>query len=87
MMPDIIGNNKQLVEFSNGSSIKAVPTSDDAGRSEALSLLIVDEAAFVRNFDELWMGLYPTISTGGRAIILSTPNGVGGQYYELYTMD
>jgi len=84
MIPEIIGNNKQSVEFSNGSTIKAIPTSDDAGRSEALSLLIIDEAAFVRNFDELWMGLYPTLSTGGRAIVLSTPNGVGGQYYDLY---
>ncbi len=85
LMPEIISNNKQSLEFSNGSIIKAVPTSDDAGRSEALSLLIVDEAAFVRNFDELWMGLYPTLSTGGRAIVLSTPNGVGGQYYDIYT--
>lgn len=84
VLPEITGANKQSVEFSNGSSIKAIPTSDDAGRSEALSLLIVDEAAFVRNFDELWMGLYPTLSTGGRAIVLSTPNGVGGQYYDLY---
>lgn len=85
LVPTIIANNKQQVEFSNGSQIKAVPTSEDAGRSEALSLLIVDEAAFVRNFDELWMGLYPTLSTGGRAILLSTPNGVGGQYHEIYT--
>ena len=85
LMPEIISNNKQSLEFSNGSIVKAVPTSEDAGRSEALSLLIVDEAAFVRNFDDLWMGLYPTLSTGGRAIILSTPNGVGGQYYDLYT--
>jgi hypothetical protein len=85
LVPTIIANNKQQVEFSNGSQIKAIPTSDDAGRSEALSLLIVDEAAFVRNFDELWMGLYPTLSTGGRAILLSTPNGVGGQYHEIYS--
>jgi hypothetical protein len=85
VLPEIVTNNKQLLEFSHGSSIKAIPTSDDAGRSEALSLLIIDEAAFVRNFDSLWMGLYPTISTGGRVIILSTPNGVGGQYYKLYT--
>ena len=85
LVPEIVANNKQQVEFSNGSQIKAVPTSEDAGRSEALSLLIVDEAAFVRNFDELWMGLYPTLSTGGRAILLSTPNGVGGQYHEIYT--
>ena len=84
VLPEITSNNKQSVEFSNGSSIKAIPTSEDAGRSEALTLLIVDEAAFVRNFDELWMGLYPTLSTGGRAIVLSTPNGVGGQYYDLY---
>jgi len=85
VLPEVTGNNKQSVEFSNGSSIKAIPTSDDAGRSEALTLLIVDEAAFVRNFDEIWMSLYPTLSTGGRAIVLSTPNGVGGQYYDIYT--
>jgi len=84
LLPEITGNNKQTVEFSNGSQIKAVPTSDDAGRSEALSLLIVDEAAFVRNFDTLWTSLYPTLSTGGRAVVLSTPNGVGGQYYDLW---
>ena len=84
LLPEISGNNKQTIEFSNGSVIKAVPTSDDAGRSEALSLLIVDEAAFIRNFDTLWTGLYPTLSTGGNAIILSTPNGVGGQYYDLW---
>ena len=85
VLPSIVSNKKQLIEFSHGSTIKAIPTSDDAGRSEALSLLIVDEAAFIRNFDEIWTGLYPTLSTGGRAIVLSTPNGVGGQYYKLYT--
>jgi hypothetical protein len=81
---DITAKNTQAIEFSNGSQIKAVPTSEDAGRSEALSLLIVDEAAFIRNFGELWKGLYPTLSTGGRAILVSTPNGTGGQYYDIY---
>lgn len=84
-LTEVVGSNKQGVEFSNGSQIKAVPTSDDAGRSEALSLLIIDEAAFIRNFDEIWMGLYSTLSTGGRAIVLSTPNGVGDKYHELCT--
>jgi hypothetical protein len=84
LLPAIVENNKQTILFSNGSQIKAVPTSDDAGRSEALSLLIVDEAAFVRNFDEVWAGIYSTLSTGGRAIILSTPNGVGNMYHKLY---
>jgi len=75
---------RQSIRFTNGSTITAVPTSPDAGRSEALALLIVDEAAFIRDFDEIWTSLYPTLSTGGSAIILSTPNGVGGQYYKLW---
>lgn len=74
----------QEVRFQNGSRVQAIPTSEDAGRSEALSLLIIDEAAWIRNFEDIWTGLYPTLSTGGSAIILSTPNGVGGQYYQLY---
>lgn len=77
--------SKQQISFNNGSQIKAVPTSDDAGRSEALSLLIIDEAAFIRDFDDIWTGLAPTLAEGGQAIILSTPNGVGGQYYCLWT--
>lgn len=84
IIPKITNSSKQAIEFSNGSIIKAVPTSEDAGRSEALSLLIIDEAAFIRNFEQLWKGLYPTLSTGGSAIVLSTPNGVGNQYHKLW---
>jgi len=83
VMPKITERTKQHVSFSNGSQIKAIPTSEDAGRSEALSMLIIDEAAFIRNFDELWMGLYSTLSTGGRAAVISTPNGIGGRYHKL----
>jgi len=85
ILPQLTVNNKQQVEFSNGSSIKAIPTSEDAGRSESLTLLIIDEAAFVRNFDEIWTSIGPTLSTGGQAILLSTPNGVGGQFFKLYS--
>ena len=83
VLPSVTEKTKQLVAFSNGSQIKAIPTSEDAGRSEALSLLIVDEAAFIRDFDTLWTGLYFTLAEGGRAIIISTPNGTGGMYHKL----
>ena len=33
----------KYIEFANGSKIQAVPTGQDAGRSESLSLLIIDE--------------------------------------------
>ena len=83
VMPAVRERTKTHVAFTNGSQIKAIPTSEDAGRSEALSMLIIDEAAFIRNFDELWMGLYSTLSTGGRAAVISTPNGIGGMYHKL----
>lgn len=77
-------DNRTSFVLSNGSQIKASSTSGDAGRSEALSLLVVDEAAHVEGLDELWMGLYPTLSTGGRCIALSTPNGVGNWFHKAY---
>ena len=70
--------------MSNGSQIKASSTSGDAGRSEALALLVIDEAAHVEGLEELWTGLYPTLSTGGRCIALSTPNGVGNWFHKTY---
>tara|TARA_B100001094_G_scaffold244499_1_gene240849 strand:+ start:9232 stop:10818 length:1587 start_codon:yes stop_codon:yes gene_type:complete len=78
-------DNRTSFVLSNGSQIKASSTSGDAGRSEALSLLVIDEAAHVEGLEELWMGLYPTLSTGGRCIALSTPNGVGNWFHKVYT--
>ena len=77
-------DNRTSFELSNGSQIKASSTSGDAGRSEALSLLVLDEAAHIEGLDELWMGLYPTLSTGGSCIALSTPNGVGNWFHKSY---
>ena len=75
-------DNRTSFELTNGSQIKASSTSGDAGRSEALSLLVIDEAAHIEGLDELWTGLYPTLSTGGRCIALSTPNGVGNWFHQ-----
>ena len=77
-------DNRTAFELNNGSQIKAGTTSGDAGRSEALSLLVIDEAAHVDGLEELWTGLYPTLSTGGRCIALSTPNGVGNWFHKTY---
>ena len=75
-------DNRTSFELYNGSQIKAASTSGDVGRSEALSLLVIDEAAHVEKLEELWTALYPTLSTGGRCIALSTPNGVGNWFHK-----
>ncbi len=77
-------DNRNSFELTNGSVVKASSTSGDAGRSEALSLLVVDEAAIVEGLDEMWAGLYPTLSTGGTCIALSTPYGVGNWFHKNY---
>jgi hypothetical protein len=81
---DIKIDNRTSFELLNGSQIKASSTSGDAGRSEALSLLVIDEAAHVDGLEDLWTGLYPTLSTGGRCIALSTPSGVGNWFHQTY---
>jgi hypothetical protein len=77
-------DNRSSFVLNNGSEIKASSTSADAGRSEALSLLVIDEAAHIEGFDELWTALQPTMAAGGRCIALSSPNGVGNWFHKTY---
>jgi len=78
-------DNRTSFELSNGSIIKAVPTSEDAGRSEALSLLVVDEASHIEKMNDIWSAVYSTLATGGRCIALSTPKGTGNWFHKTYT--
>lgn len=81
-------NNRNEFRLSNGSFIKAESTEKSSGRSEALSLLIVDEAAHVDNLDGetgLWTSISPTLSRGGSCIAISTPAGQGNWFYNIYT--
>jgi hypothetical protein len=79
-----VEDNKLSLKLKNGSQCKAIASSPDAGRSEALSLLVVDEAAFIRDIDEIWLSAQSTLSTGGAAIVLSTPNGVGNWFHKMW---
>lgn len=74
-------NHNSTIEFINGSFIESIPTSEEAGRSESLSLLVIDEAAIVRWASTIWAASFPTLSTGGSAILNSTPYGISGFYH------
>jgi len=77
-------DNRLSLKLANGSNIVATSSSTSAGRSAALSLLIIDEAAFVEKAEEIWAAAQPTLSTGGKAILLSTPNGVGNFFHKMW---
>ena len=76
--------NKLSLRLSNGSKITAKSSNSDAARSEAVSLLLIDEAAFVEGGQELWTACLASIGTGGKAVLISTPNGLDPIYYASY---
>lgn len=87
MCPDHIRSgvtsyNKQSIEFDNGSRIVAQTTTETTGRGMSVSLLYCDEFAFVppNIAKEFWTSISPTLSTGGKAIITSTPNSDEDQF-------
>ena len=77
-------NNKLTLRLNNGSQIKATSASSDAGRSEAVSLLLIDEAAFIDQIGEIWASAQQTLATGGGAIVLSTPYGTGNWFHKTW---
>lgn len=91
-----VTDNKLSIEFENGSKIAAIPSTRQSALGESINLLIIDEAAFIRNIGDVYQGAYPTLSRAFSSIsgkpygimIISTPNGVSGDgkfYYDMYT--
>ena len=79
-----LSDNKLSLKLANNSQIVATSAASDAGRSYAVSLLIVDEAAFIEGIDKIYTSIKPTIATGGGIIALSSPNGVGNWFHKMY---
>ena len=75
--------NKQSIEFENGSRIVAQTTT---GRGMSVSLLYCDEFAYVAPTmaTEFWTSISPTLATGGKAIITSTPNSDEDQFAQIW---
>ena len=74
--------NKGSLDFENGSRIVSATTTENTGRGMSITLLYLDEFAFVRPSiaREFWTSITPTLSTGGKAIITSTPNSDEDQF-------
>jgi len=84
LQEDSIENNKTSLVLKNGSQIKATSAASDAGRSEAVSLLIIDEAAFIDGIDTIWTSAQQTLATGGKCIAISTPFGTGNWFHKTW---
>jgi len=78
--------NKGSLVFDNGSRIVSATTTENTGRGMSISLLYMDEFAFVRPTiaKEFWTSISPTLATGGKCIITSTPNSDEDQFSEIW---
>jgi hypothetical protein len=77
-------NAAKHYKLSNGCEVKAVATSKDALRGYTPTILIFDEAAFIDADSDFWAACMASLSTGGKVIVISTPNGYDPIYYEIY---
>lgn len=69
----------------NGSHVIAKATSKDALRGYTPTYVVIDEAAFIETAaEELYAASMAAISTGGKMILISTPNGQDPLYYTTY---
>lgn len=76
-------NLKEFI-FSNGSSIESLPSKSDPARGRSAYRVVVDEWGFLDNAEEAWASIEPVTDVGGRCIGLSTANGWGTFFHELW---
>ena len=77
-------NSQRHFKLTNGCEVKAVATSKDALRGYTPTILIFDEAAYIDADGDFWAACMASLSTGGKVIVVSTPNGYDPIYYEIY---
>jgi hypothetical protein len=77
-------NSQKHYKTNNGCEVKAVATSKDALRGFTPTILVFDEAAFIDADSDFWAACMASLSTGGKVIVVSTPNGYDPIYYEIY---
>jgi len=86
LQPGCKALNKGSIEFSNNSRILAAATSGSSIRGLSVSLLYLDEFAFVERASEFYTSTYPVVSSGKdtKVIVTSTANGIGNMFYNLW---
>lgn len=82
--PQSTVEHQQKMVFDNGSQITSMPSASDPARGESATLIVVDEWAFLPNPEEAWASIEPVADVGGRIIGLSTANGSGNFFHQLW---
>jgi len=82
--PRLTSDHQQKMPFDNGSSIISMPSAADPARGSSAYLVVVDEWAFLNDGEKAWASIEPVANVGGRIIGLSTANGSGNFFHDLW---
>lgn len=77
--PDLLTDNKEEMQFDNGSWITAIPATGSSGRSRVVYGVLYDEAAFVDEAEEMYGALDQACY--GPMFVFSTANGMGNWFH------
>jgi hypothetical protein len=55
-----------------------------AACSKSFTHLVIDEAAFIPQMEDHWQAMYPRLGDNGKCFVVSTVNGIGNWYEEIY---
>ena len=88
LKPGIVEWNAASIVFDNGCKISAEATSGSSGRGGSINCLVCDEFAFLAPGleDEFLQSVFPVVSSSktSKIIIVSTPNGMGNEFYRIW---
>jgi len=84
---EVTNESQTMLGFQNGSEIHSLPGNNpDTIRGFSPTMLIIDEAAFVK--DEVYVAAEPSLAaTNGQLILVSTPFGKRGRFYQAFQED
>ena len=82
--PNQVTDHQLKMVFDNESSIESLPSGSDPARGESVFAVFVDEWAFLPNPEEAWASIEPIADVGGRVHGLSTANGSGNFFHQLW---
>ena len=82
--PDLLSDNQLKMVFANDSALESLPSGNDPARGESVYRVFIDEMAFLPNADEAWASIEPIADIGGRVVCLSTANGEGNIFHQLW---
>ena len=81
----LLKDNDLYIEFAKGGTVQAFPLKREGPQTFGFSEVFFDEMALQEAVRTVWTGLIPTLGAEGKLLAVSTPNGKGNLFYDIWS--